>query len=396
MKTNLLVVLIVLFLLAGFPLSGCTALGGGNPTALPTIVLGDPNATHENPGAGEPPGGQGVVTASGVIAPRQETRMVFTLAGKVKAVEAEVGDRVTAGQILVLLEGQEDLEAAVRKAEYELEQARQSLADLQEESQAMRIQAMQDVITYEKAVRDAQYALDNFTVPSNQANLDTVEALNLMKQHLDEAREAFEPYKYRPSSDQTREDRKEALDEAQADYNAAVKRLQYEYDLEVVQEKLARALEDYETLSSGPDPDKARMAEMRQASAESQLSAARAALEHLTLSAPFDGTISQINAHNGEWVIPGQVILVLADLDHLRVETTDLSERDIPQVKIGQAVTVFIKALGKTVMGKVTDIAPLADVLGGDVVYKTTIDLETYPEGLRSGMSVEVQFEEEN
>ena len=396
MKTNLLVVLIVLFLLAGFPLSGCTALGGGNPTALPTIVLGDPNATHENPGAGEPPGGQGVVTASGVIAPRQETRMVFTLAGKVKAVEAEVGDRVTAGQILVLLEGQEDLEAAVRKAEYELEQARQSLADLQEESQAMRIQAMQDVITYEKAVRDAQYALDNFTVPSNQANLDTVEALNLMKQHLDEAREAFEPYKYRPSSDQTREDRKEALDEAQADYNAAVKRLQYEYDLEVVQEKLARALEDYETLSSGPDPDKARMAEMRQASAESQLSAARAALEHLTLSAPFDGTISQINAHSGEWVIPGQVILVLADLDHLRVETTDLSERDIPQVKIGQAVTVFIKALGKTVMGKVTDIAPLADVLGGDVVYKTTIDLETYPEGLRSGMSVEVQFEEEN
>jgi hypothetical protein len=37
-------------------------------------------------------------------------------------------------------------------------------------------------------------------------------------------------------------------------------------------------------------------------------------------------------------------------------------------------------------------IAPLADTLGGDVVYKITIDLDAPPAGLRAGMSVEVQF----
>ncbi len=86
---------------------------------------------------------------------------------------------------------------------------------------------------------------------------------------------------------------------------------------------------------------------------------------------------------------------MLADLDHLQVKTTDLSERDIPRVRIGQAVTVFIEALGETVTGKVVDIAPLADVLGGDVVYQTSIALDSIPEGLRAGMSVEVQFGEE-
>ena len=39
-----------------------------------------------------------------------------------------------------------------------------------------------------------------------------------------------------------------------------------------------------------------------------------------------------------------------------------------------------------------SEIAPLADVLGGDVVYKVTIDLDQPPAGLRAGMSVEAQF----
>jgi len=252
---------------------------------------------------------------------------------------------------------------------------------------------MQEIIAYERAVRDARYALDNFTVPINQASLETVEALNQMKQRLDAARLAFEPYKYRPSSDPIREDRLDALNEAQADYNAAVKRLQYEYDLQVAQAQLDKALSDYAILQAGPDPVKVRLAEARISNAQNQLSAAQAALEHLTLSAPFDGTVAGVNVHPGEWVIPGQVVLTLADLNHLRVETTDLSERDIPRVEAGQPVTVFIEALGQDVPGRVSDISPLADTLGGDVVYKTTITLDESPPGLRAGMSVEVAFE---
>jgi len=252
---------------------------------------------------------------------------------------------------------------------------------------------MQDIITYEKAVRDAQYALDNFTVPTNQAGLDTVEGLNQMKQRLDAARLAFEPYKYRPSGNSIREERKKDLDQAQSDYNAAVRRLQYEYDLEVAQAQLDKALSDYATLKAGPDPVKVRLAEARLSNTQTQVAAAQAALDHLTLAAPFDGTVADVNALPGEWIIPGQPALTLVDLSHLQVETTDLSERDVPKIEVGQQVTVFIEALGQEVRGRVSDISPLADTLGGDVVYKTTIELDALPPGLRAGMSVEVQFE---
>jgi hypothetical protein len=77
----------------------------------------------------------------------------------------------------------------------------------------------------------------------------------------------------------------------------------------------------------------------------------------------------------------------------MHVETTDLSERDIPKVKLGQVATVTIKALNQDVSGKVTAISPLANTLGGDVVYKVSILLDTLPSNVRPGMSVDVQFD---
>ncbi len=369
-------------------ISGC---GGGKsaPTALPTVVLEGGNANTPATSSII----SGGVIASGIVVPAQKAQIALAAGGRVESVDVAEGDPVQAGQALVQLEGKEAALAAVSAAQFEVEQAQQALDDLKTQSETDRIQAMQDIVTYERSVRDAQYALDNFTIPSNQANLDAVTALNQMKEQLDKARVAFEPYKFKPSGDSTREDFKDALDQAQADYNAAVRRLQLEYDLEVAESQLAQAQRDYETLKEGQDPNKVRLAEARLANAQNQLSAAQAALAHLTLTAPFAGVVSEVNLHSGEYGILGQTILTLADLDHLRIETTDLSERDVPQVEVGQSVTVLIKALNQDVSGKVSQISPLASTLGGDVVYKITIELDELPQGLREGMSVEVQFE---
>jgi HlyD family secretion protein len=378
----------VMILLLVLSLTGCSGFGRAAPTALPTLDLDQGNPA---PQSSPWPAGSGV-TASGVVAPAQEAELAFSLGGKVEMLDVAVGDTVKAGQELARLEGQESLEAAVSVAQFELLQAQQALEDLKTEAETARVQAMQDIVTYERALRDAQYILDNFTVPTNQANLDAVTALNRMKQRLDEARLAFEPYKNKASGDPIRKARKEALDQAQADYNSAVRRLQLEYNLAVAEAKLAKAQHDYEILKSGPDPDKLRLAQARRANAQNQLAAAQAALEHLTLTAPFAGTVSKVNYENGEWVVAGQPVLVLADLGNLVIETTDLSERDVPQVEIGQPVTIYVEALGQSVTGRVSKISPLADILGGDVVYKITIDPDTLPPGLRAGMSVEVQF----
>jgi hypothetical protein len=51
--------------------------------------------------------------------------------------------------------------------------------------------------------------------------------------------------------------------------------------------------------------------------------------------------------------------------------------------------------LNENVTGKVLLISPVSNTLGGDVVYKTTIELDQpFPAGLRAGMSAEVQFGE--
>ncbi len=127
--------------------------------------------------------------------------------------------------------------------------------------------------------------------------------------------------------------------------------------------------------------------------AQGALDSAKAALAQATLVAPFDGTVTALNVTAGDTATPGQVVLVLADLNHLQIETTDLSERDIVNVKIGQGVKVNIKALNQTFDGKVIAISPMADKVGGDVVYKVTIELDSQPQGLLWGMSVDVEIQ---
>jgi multidrug resistance efflux pump len=100
-----------------------------------------------------------------------------------------------------------------------------------------------------------------------------------------------------------------------------------------------------------------------------------------------------VDVSSGETVVPGGVVITMGDLSRFQVETTDLSERDIPRVQIGQNVNVFIEALSQEFPGKVTDISRISSTVGGDVVFKVTIDLEKQPEGLLWGMSADVKIE---
>jgi len=127
------------------------------------------------------------------------------------------------------------------------------------------------------------------------------------------------------------------------------------------------------------------------ASAQALVDSAKAVLAaQSNLTAPFAGTVISVDISPYETVTPGQVVMVLGDLSNYRIETTDLSERDVTRVKIGQSATVFIEALGEEFTGKVVDIDRSSTELGGDVVYKVTIQLDKQPKGLLWGMSADV------
>ncbi len=121
----------------------------------------------------------------------------------------------------------------------------------------------------------------------------------------------------------------------------------------------------------------------------------KAQLEQATLTTPAPGTVITVDVAPGETVNPGQVIMVIADLSHMRIETTDLSERDIPAVKIGQSASVFVDALDQSFEGEVVDIDRQSQTVGGDVTYRVTIELDQQPAGLRWGMSAEVEIQTE-
>ncbi len=126
--------------------------------------------------------------------------------------------------------------------------------------------------------------------------------------------------------------------------------------------------------------------------AQALLESAQANLAQATLLAPYDGIVASISVIPGELVQVDQVVLTLATLDKLQIETTDLSERDVTRVKIGQKVNMSIEALDVTVTGKVIRVSPIAKTIGGDVVYPVTIELDKQPAGLLWGMTVEVEI----
>ncbi|RPI96492.1 MAG: efflux RND transporter periplasmic adaptor subunit [Chloroflexi bacterium] len=126
--------------------------------------------------------------------------------------------------------------------------------------------------------------------------------------------------------------------------------------------------------------------------ARASVEIARADLAQGTLSAPHDGVIASIKVIPGEFVPSDQAVVTLATLNALQVETTDLSERDIPNVQMGDSASIFVEALNRDISGKVIGISPIASTVGGDVVFKVTIAPDTQPEGLLWGMAAEVEI----
>jgi len=141
--------------------------------------------------------------------------------------------------------------------------------------------------------------------------------------------------------------------------------------------------------------------ELHLASAEAETDRAQALLDSANatlaaqsnLVAPFDGTIVTVEISPAETVVPGRVVITMGDFSKLQVETKDLSERDIPRVQLGQPVSVFIEALNEEFPGKVMDISRISSMVGGDVVFKVTVDLDEQPQGLLWGMSADVKIE---
>jgi HlyD family secretion protein len=127
--------------------------------------------------------------------------------------------------------------------------------------------------------------------------------------------------------------------------------------------------------------------------AQALIEIAEAKLAQGTLTAPFDGVVTSIDVIPGEFVPSNQAVITLAAVNTLQVETTDLTEQDVVNVRVGDPATIFVEALDQTIDGKVISISPKANTIGGDVVFKVTIAPDIQLEGQLWGMTAEVEIQ---
>jgi HlyD family secretion protein len=400
MKSKILLLLLLTALLAG-----CSGAAQATPEVLPTIVLG-----ADVPGAaGTPaaPVSTGGVVASGNIIPAQEAKVSAILGGTVERVQSSVGSEIKKGQVIVSLGGKAQQQAAVEAARMELLTSQQALDTLKQEAELAKAQAQLRLAQASDAFNEAtkkrgwkEYRIgDDNQVAVARADLIVAQDWLKRKQEMYGGwAESPEDNLNKASALSELSNAQKAVDRAQANLNYLMNKPDtYEVaiadaNLEIARAELEVAQADFDKFTNGPDPDALALAETRVSQAQAQLEAAEYALQSLDIKAPFDGTLSKVFFQVGEWVQPGQPVVVVANLSSFQVETKDLSERNVAQVSVGQKVRVFIEALNQTAKGTVLEVAPLADTLGGDVVYRSLIVLDEAPEGLRAGMSAEVTF----
>lgn len=283
---------------------------------------------------------------------------------------------------------------------------------------------------------EAQLAQAQAQAPSTQDRLAEIE-LKRAKIALDETQDEYNKALDRPWEEQTvRDTWAKKLEQAQLDYAAAQAQLDgaesavrahtsglaaLQAQIKTAQIRLEQALEAqaaYTTSLSiltdevesahltlehlraweNPYRDPARSGEIELA--EARLDQARGSVAQIeqqirdtTVRAPMDGTVGLVEVRAGEQVGPGQTLVVLGDLESLRVETTDLDEIQVVRVAVGQGATIVFDALPDRIFeGHVNRISPMAEPGSGGVHYGVTIDLDQIDPALRWGMTAFVDI----
>lgn len=374
-------------------LTACGSAAGNPPEALPTVALEEGSSSSAAVSA------QGGVAASGVVMPAQEAKMAFALGGIVESVNVNVGDVVQAGDLLVELDN--------TSIKLELAQAERSLREMT--SPAAVAVASQAVATARKELEDAQKKAESLSYKrASDTVIDNTQAeIDLAKQALSRAADAYRQVERLPDGDSKKAAALLNMTNAQLRLNSLIAKYNYltgtptDTDAALIQARLETAQAAYQeaqwylsALKGEEIPAEATGAKLAALqSARDAIAAIQQRLDSTRLLSPINGTVTVVAVTVGEYAVPAQVVVSISDVEHLQVETTDLSERDVVLVQVGQPVAVFVEALNQTITGKVILISPISSTLGGDVVYKTTIELDRpFPEGLRAGMTVDVTF----
>ena len=367
-----LILLVTLMLVAASVLA-CSAPATPTPKPQPTTIA--------------PVKSTGRIVAEGRLAPVKSAALSFQVGGVVAQIPVTVGAQVKSGTPLVQLDS--------KQLDLQLAQADANLASAQAKfNQLKRGPSPEELAAAQQSLKSAQTTYDKLLKPdasevSNlRADVDKAQAA------LKSAQTAYDMVGGDSNPNAGMLPQRLQLQNAWIDYQRALTNLANKLtpsDAQVQQALSAVQTAKNQLAKLTPTADDLAAAE---ASAKSAQAARDLAAEQLTrakLVAPFDGVVVSIDAKAGEQVTVGAPAIRIADTSAWQVETTDLTELNVVNIKEGDTANVTLDALaGVDFSGKITSIKGFGDNRQGDIVYAVVVKLDTADPRLRWNMTAKV------
>jgi HlyD family secretion protein len=360
-----------------------------------------------------------VVSATGEVVPTRWAQLSFKIGGLLDELAVQEGDRVEVGYVLARLET-DDLERQVQQAQAALAVSQANLAQVKAGARPEEIAAAQEAL----AAAQAGVSTAKANLSSSQAELARLEAgpkpeeITAAKAAMDKAAVALQlaqseydkiAWQSGIGATQQAVALQQASDDYQtskANYEALVRGATAEEldiaraaveaaraQVEAAQAQAGQAKAQLDQLLAGPSAEAIAVAQAQVEQTQTAVAQAQAALRDAELVTPFTGTVAKVTVREGEMITPGQPVIFLGDLSHLRIETTDLNEADIWAIAVGQEVTLTFDGLPeKALTGRVTRIAPMATMEQGGTNYTVVVELDEQDPGLRWGMTAYVDI----
>jgi multidrug resistance efflux pump len=317
-------------------LTGATTACGGGDEEVTTLPMAE---------------GDTIVSADGDISAPNQQELTFGTYGKIAEITVVAGDKVVKGQVLASLN--------TMPLERDLKTAQQAVKTAELAIQTAEIDKELAMNTYTKLTYPYNYHTYAIDVPSANA---------LNKGALTELNEAMALLSGAELSDEQYRDVMDKLKRAQNNLVKSGEHLAWGYG-DGVFDSGVLGIGDFWTLRAAQlQADKARLAvDTANNSLEiavNSLAGIQDNLENTVIVAPFDGTVSLVDAKEGEFLTvatyAGKTIVEIVDLKHMEL-IARVSELDIAGVKIGQKVMISVDAMAEVKLeGQVAFISPLA------------------------------------
>jgi HlyD family secretion protein len=338
------------------------------------------------------------VEGAGTVTSTQSASMSWSSGGQLGQVMARVGSQVKAGDVLATLVRdpltQSNLEAA-------LVTAQENLSQLTSPAAIASAQAV--VAADEQALYTAQINLGNLSYHDPAAIANAEAALTLDQITLNNAQKVYDSLGL-PLSDPAKASAYQVLYGAQQKYNNAL----YTYNLlsgnsnkasidaanaalALAKANLAQDQNYLTALTGGTVPaDASGSALLKLKQAQLAVQTAQVNLNENTLTAPFDGTITQANATTGNVVSAGAQVFRVDNLSSLDV-AVQITEVDINGIKNGQAATITFNAIpNKTYTGKIIQSSLAGTVGNNSTTFSVTVQITNADALIRPGMAANV------